>query len=133
VKGVGVLGLVLATVLAAGCGSSSRQSSGALTGSSATVASKPAVRTPADAQLVSPLRLPLLHSRILPGYLLVADRNNDRILLLSPHMRIANAAAVALPDGRIAVLGSDGSSCRLGDSDALTRLSRRRTVGAPAR
>jgi hypothetical protein len=38
--------------------------------------------------LVSPLRLPLVRSRILPGYLLVADRNNNRVLLLSPDKRI---------------------------------------------
>jgi hypothetical protein len=37
---------------------------------------------------VSALRLPLVRSRILPGYLLVADRNNDRVILVSPDRRI---------------------------------------------
>jgi hypothetical protein len=37
---------------------------------------------------VSPLRLPLVRSRTLPGYLLVADRNNDRVLLLSPRKQV---------------------------------------------
>lgn len=39
-------------------------------------------------QRVSPLRLPLVRSRVLPGYLLVADRNNDRIIILSPDKHI---------------------------------------------
>ena len=34
------------------------------------------------------LGLPTVRSRILPGYLLVADRNNDRVLLLSPAKRV---------------------------------------------
>ena len=37
---------------------------------------------------MSPLRLPTVESRILPGYLLVADRNNGRVILLSPDKRI---------------------------------------------
>jgi Kelch motif protein len=47
----------------------------------------------------SPLRLPPTHSSILPGYLLVADRNNDRVLLLSPDKRVVwHAGGLHQPD-----------------------------------
>ena len=81
-----LLGVSLLAVVAAGCGSAAR--------TSATTPSASPRRSPSPSQtrivsrLVSPLRLPLVRSRILPGYLLVADRNNNRVLLLAPDKRI---------------------------------------------
>ena len=50
-------------------------------------------------RLVSPLRLPLVRSPVLPGYLLVADRNNDRVLLISPSGRVVwHRAGLREPD-----------------------------------
>ena len=49
------------------------------------VPTSPATRTSLRA---SDLHLPVVRSPILPGYLLVADRNNNRLLLLSPGKRI---------------------------------------------
>lgn len=43
---------------------------------------------PRQTERFSPLRLPASRSSILPGYLLVADRNNDRVLLLSADKRL---------------------------------------------
>lgn len=34
------------------------------------------------------LGLPVTHSRIVPGYVLIADRNNDRLLLVAPDKRV---------------------------------------------
>ena len=70
-------------LVAVGCGSAAHRAAG-------TAAATPLarVRATSGAHLVSPLRLPLVRSGVLPGYLLVADRNNDRILILSPDKRI---------------------------------------------
>jgi len=38
--------------------------------------------------LVSSLGLPRVHSRVVPGYLLIADRDNNRALIVSPAKRI---------------------------------------------
>ncbi|HEX3267385.1 MAG TPA: hypothetical protein VHQ98_05315 [Gaiellaceae bacterium] len=76
-------GLLLA-LLAAGCSSHG--------GSTPTRASatKPTHRRSSDPRqlLVSPLGLPRVHSRIVPGYVLIADRNNNRALIVSPSKRI---------------------------------------------
>ncbi|MDQ2910183.1 MAG: hypothetical protein M3R39_04095, partial [Actinomycetota bacterium] len=76
-------GLALALILA-GCSSHSgptpRRSS----------ARKPAPHrtAPSDPLLVSPLGLPRVHSRLVPGYVLIADRNNNRALIVSPSKQI---------------------------------------------
>ena len=75
--------LVVAT---AGCGSAAHRTTAAATSQSPT--RPPSGASAPASRLVSPLRLPLVHSRILPGYLMVADRNNNRVLLLSPDKRI---------------------------------------------
>lgn len=36
----------------------------------------------------TPLGLPPVHSRVVPGYVLIADRDNNRVLLVSPSKRI---------------------------------------------
>ena len=38
--------------------------------------------------MVSPLGLPRVHSRVVPGYVLIADRNNNRALIVSPAKKI---------------------------------------------
>jgi outer membrane protein assembly factor BamB len=81
-----LLGASLLAVVAVGCGSASHP---VATTSAAIPSPTPSTpRTKPVSHLVSPLRLPLVRSRILPGYLLVADRNNDRVLLLAPDKRI---------------------------------------------
>ena len=75
-------GLALA-LLAVGCSSSG--------GSSPTRVSvkRPAHRSsPSRRLLVSPLGLPRVHSQVVPGYVLIADRNNNRALIVSPSKRI---------------------------------------------
>ena len=77
-------GLALALV-AAGCSShSSVTSTRARTASTSRrhVSSRP------RRMLISPLGLPRVHSRVVPGYLLIADRNNNRALIISPSKRI---------------------------------------------
>jgi outer membrane protein assembly factor BamB len=45
------------------------------------------------------LGLPPVHSRVVPGYVLVADRNNNRVLLISPSKRVVwQAAGLHDPD-----------------------------------
>jgi hypothetical protein len=76
-------GLALA-LLAAGCSGHS--------GTTPTRASakKSTHRRSQDPQqlLVSPLGLPRVHSKIVPGYVLIADRNNNRALIVSPSKQI---------------------------------------------
>ena len=73
-------------VVAVGCGSAARTAT--TTPSTSSPSSRSTSRPRVAARLVSPLRLPLVRSRILPGYLLVADRNNNRVLILAPDKRI---------------------------------------------
>jgi hypothetical protein len=89
----GALVLALASVVVAGCGGGSGSSASPTTTTSASPSgSTTSATTPVEAKparrLVSPLRLPRVTSRILPGYLLVADRNNGRVIILSPDKRI---------------------------------------------
>jgi hypothetical protein len=86
-----VLTVLLTACGLAGCGGVSGTHSSSPPSSAATTTAT--VGTPASGQQatttrVSPLHLPLVRSRILPGYLLVADRNNDRVIILSPDKRI---------------------------------------------
>ena len=77
-------GGLLLVLLAAGC-----SSHGGSTPTRA-LATKPRHRRNPDPRqlLVSPLGLPRVHSRIVPGYVLIADRNNNRALIVSPSKRI---------------------------------------------
>ncbi|HEX3686973.1 MAG TPA: hypothetical protein VHU60_05260 [Gaiellaceae bacterium] len=50
--------------------------------------SQPAPRRPRTRLLVSPLGLSRVHSRVVPGYVLIADRNNNRVLLVSPGKKV---------------------------------------------
>ena len=81
-----LLGASLLAVAAVGCGSASHSTAPTSAANPSPAPSTPRARP--VSHLVSPLRLPLVRSRILPGYLLVADRNNNRVLLLAPDKRI---------------------------------------------
>jgi hypothetical protein len=83
-KVVGGLALAL---LAAGC-SSSEHTSGTTTHAAASQAPHPRASSQPDRLRVSQLGLPRVHSRIVPGYILVADRNNNRTLIISPSKRV---------------------------------------------
>ena len=83
-----LLGVV---ALAAGCGSSGgagSTSTGAVGGAAVTrtsTTSHVSQRPPTDAQRA--LGLPPLRPGPVPGYLMVADRNNDRIVIINPETR----------------------------------------------
>ena len=77
-------------------------------------------------QLVSVLRLPRVRSRILPGYLLVADRNNDRVLLLSPNRRIVwRRRGLHEPDDAFFTPGYRGVITNEEFDETLTEISLR--------
>ena len=87
-RAAGALALAL---LAAGCSSSSH--SGSTSGSTttatrSTTAAQTTKKRDAPRQLVSVLGLPRVHSRVVPGYVLIADRNNNRVLLVSPSKQV---------------------------------------------
>jgi hypothetical protein len=86
--------LALLVVLAAGCaGSEGGAGSSSAPGSTSTTGSPPATSAPAP-QTPPPtpagraLGLPPTHSKVVPGYVLIADRDNNRLLLVSPGKRI---------------------------------------------
>jgi len=76
-RALAALGLAL---LAAGCSGHSNR---------ATSTSTPPLRQRQKPKLlVSTLGLPRVHSPLVPGYVLIADRNNNRVLLVSPSKRV---------------------------------------------
>jgi outer membrane protein assembly factor BamB len=78
-RALAAVGLAL---VAAGCsGHSTATSTSTGTNASAPKRARPRL-------LVSTLGLPRVHSRIVPGYLLIADRNNNRVLLVSPTKQV---------------------------------------------
>jgi outer membrane protein assembly factor BamB len=113
--------LGLCAFVLAGCGDHARQSShptspkrGDATARSSTT------------HLVSALRVPLVRSRILPGYLLVADRNNNRVLLLSPHGRIMwRRVGLREPDDAFFTPGYRGIITNEEFDDTLRQISLR--------
>ncbi len=106
-------------LLVAGCGS---QKSGAPQSPPAATSHHEA--RPHARRVVSALRLPLVHSRILPGYLLVADRNNDRVLLLSPDKRIVwRRTGLRQPDDAFFTPGFRGIITNEEFDDTLVQVS----------
>jgi hypothetical protein len=72
------------------------------------------------------LRLPVVRSRILPGYLLVADRNNDRVILLSPDRRIVwQRTGFRQPDDAFFTPGYRGVITNEEFDETLTQISLR--------
>ena len=84
---------VLAVVTCAGCvgsgssGSPSTSAGGVAT-SSPPATSAPAPQTPPPTPAQHALGLPPTHSKVVPGYVLIADRNNNRLLLVSPGKKV---------------------------------------------
>ena len=78
------------------------------------------------AGLVSTLRLAPVRSRILPGYLLVADRNNNRVILLAPDRRIVwQRTRFRQPDDAFFTPGYRGVITNEEFADTLTQVSLR--------
>src|SRR5207248_988959 len=114
-----LLTLGLFAAVLAGCGGGPHP---AATPALRTTQPKKVTSHPAQ-RLVSALRLPLVRSRILPGYLLVADRNNDRVLLLSPSRRIVwRKTGLHEPDDAFFTLGFSGIITNEEFDDTLTQL-----------
>lgn len=124
----GALGLVLLAAVTTGCGAK-RHATTALNSvpsSPKAVRKLVGVRPSETVRGVSPLNLPRVHSRILPGYLLVADRNNDRVLLLSPQQRIVwKADGLSEPDDAFFTPGYRGVITNEEFADTLTEISLR--------
>jgi hypothetical protein len=69
-------------LLAAGCSGHSTTSTATKTHAA------PDPRRSRARLLVSTLGLPRVHSSVVPGYVLIADRNNNRVLLVSPSKKV---------------------------------------------
>ena len=84
-RAVAALGLA---VVAAGCSSHSNATSTATSSWTDTATSASQPQHAKRRLLVSALGLPRVHSSVVPGYVLIADRNNNRILLVSPSKQV---------------------------------------------
>jgi hypothetical protein len=119
-----VLLLGAAVLLLPGCGAGSKR-----TDAPRTTAAKQAqhvLRSPSTSRLVSVLRLAPVRSRVLPGYLLVADRNNDRVILLAPDRRIVwQRTGFKQPDDAFFTPGYGGVITNEEFDDTLTQVSLR--------
>src|SRR6059058_1698288 len=93
-------GFVLLALVVTGC-SSARHRNASVT----TRAKRPhtrrsqGVRHRAETPAARALGLPAVSSRVVPGYVLVADRNNNRVLIISPAKRVVwRASGLRGPD-----------------------------------
>ncbi|HET7554628.1 MAG TPA: hypothetical protein VFJ75_03120, partial [Gaiellaceae bacterium] len=87
-RALAALGLAL---VAAGCSSHSGAPKATSTDSPASTDTATSATPPKHAKprlLVSTLGLPRVHSAVVPGYVLIADRNNNRVLLVSPSKQV---------------------------------------------
>ncbi len=86
-------GLVLLALVSAGCsGARHRNASVTTTAKSLHVARSSSVRHRNETLAGRALGLPAVHSRLVPGYVLIADRNNNRVLIVSPGKKVVWAA-----------------------------------------
>jgi hypothetical protein len=123
------VGVAVGALFLAGCGGS-RKTSTAQPATRPSASSPPtrstsrrAARTPAR-RSVSSLHLPRVDSRILPGYLLVADRNNDRVLLISPQKRVVwRVDGLQEPDDAFFTPGYRGVITNEEFANTLTEIS----------
>jgi outer membrane protein assembly factor BamB len=107
-------GLVL---LAAGCSGGSHTQA---------AAPRPTHAAPSAAPKRSalPLGLPRVRSRLLPGYLLIADRNNNRILIVSPGKRVVwSVTGLRGPDDAFFTPGYRSVITNEEFNDTLTEVS----------
>jgi outer membrane protein assembly factor BamB len=119
-----ILILGACALLVAGCGSTSHPKATATRDDTTAKAASSSRQGAARDPLVSVLRLPLVHSQILPGYLLVADRNNDRVLLLSPDKRIVwHVGGLPEPDDAFFTPGYQGVITNEEFNDTLAEVS----------
>ncbi len=117
--------LVCACVLT-GCGAHTHVSAPQTSTESSSPSTHVGKPTRQKTRLASVLRLPLVRSRVLPGYLLVADRNNDRVILLSPDRRIVwQRAGFRQPDDAFFTPGFRGVITNEEFDDTLTQISLR--------
>jgi hypothetical protein len=73
------------------------------------------------------LGLPPVRSRVVPGYVLIADRNNDRVLLVSPSKRIVwQATGLRGPDDAFFAPGYRSIITNEEFDDTLAEMSLRR-------
>jgi hypothetical protein len=79
---IAALGLAL---VAGGCSSHSKVTS---TRSAPEPHRRPKLHRVRPRLLVSPLGLPRVDSSVVPGYVLIADRDNNRLLLVSPSKKV---------------------------------------------
>jgi outer membrane protein assembly factor BamB len=80
------------------------------------------VETPAGRAL----GLPPVHSRVVPGYVLIADRNNNRVLMVSPSKRIVwQAIGLHGPDDAFFTPGYRSIITNEEFNDTLTEVSLR--------
>src|SRR5262249_48409490 len=117
--------LVVCASALTGCGAHAHVSAPTTTASSpvSSHGRSPTVHVP---RLASVLRLPLVRSRILPGYLLLADRNNDRVILLAPdHHIVWQRTGLQQPDDAFFTPGYRGVITNEEFDDTLTQLSLR--------
>jgi outer membrane protein assembly factor BamB len=117
-KALAVTGLALA---AAGC-------SGHSTTPTATRANKaaPGPQRSHAPLLVSTLGLPRVHSTVVPGYVLIADRNNNRVLLVSPTKKVVwRDASLRGPDDAFFTPGYRSVITNEEFNDTLVELSLR--------
>jgi outer membrane protein assembly factor BamB len=84
-RAVAALGLAL---VAAGCSSHPNAASTSIRSTTSARSTPTAQRRQPRTRLVSVLGLPRVHSSTVPGYVLIADRNNNRILLVSPSKQV---------------------------------------------
>jgi hypothetical protein len=74
--------------------------------------------------LVSPLGLPRVRSSVLPGYVLIADRNNNRLLLVSPSKHVVwQDASLRGPDDAFFTPGYRSVITNEEFNDTLVELS----------
>lgn len=81
---------LLVALVAAGCAGHGHSSATSTRTRSRSTSTRPRRDPGAPKQrlLVSPLGLPRVHSRVVPGYLAIADRNNNRVLIVSPSKKV---------------------------------------------
>jgi len=114
-RALAALGLAL---VAAGCSGHSNR---------ATSTSTPPLRQGQKPKLfVSTLGLPRVHSPLVPGYVLIADRNNNRVLLVSPSKRVVwRDATLRGPDDAFFTPGYRSVITNEEFNDTLVELSLR--------
>jgi len=118
---------VLLVVLAAGC-SGARHAHESVTTTTKRLqkANKPRVRHQRETVAQRVLGLPPVSSRVVPGYVLIADRDNNRALIVSPSKRVVwQATGLRGPDDAFFTPGYRSVITNEEFNDTLTELALR--------